>query len=189
MMPGGPAHDPRLVWQNQGKEHPVMSIEDVRSKARIVHTKIRRNLIAAFGLGLLLLVFCIFVIATNRNLPLRILTATLMAQTIAIVYTAHSRSWSIQTLAANTALSGCLDFYRKELKAQYRSLSLTWCFLVPIVIFVFLTWGSFFVGGGIFRRTVLPAALIGILLFRRYQVRKLRQRLSVLDEFETEAKE
>ena len=56
MMRETPANDPRLMWQSQRRDHPVMSVEEVRVMAQKVHAKVRRNLIIAFVLGLLLLV-------------------------------------------------------------------------------------------------------------------------------------
>jgi hypothetical protein len=91
-----------------------------------------------------------------------------------------------QTSQENLASAGCLDFYRKELKAEYRSLQLTWRLLVPIVAFVYLIWDGILRGTPIVARIVLPPLLIFILFVRWRDRRNLKERLLALDAFERE---
>ena len=187
MMSENPANDPKLIWQSQTKEPAVMSIEEIRIRSRIAQARVRRNLIIAFILGFLLLVFCVFAIVTIPYTPLRVIAAALMVLTPVAAHQAWYRIWSPQTLSPNAALKGCLDFYRQELKAQYSSVALMWRFVVPIVTLAFLTWNAIFRTNSLVPKILLPSLLILILALRRHEARKLRHKLALLDAFEKES--
>jgi hypothetical protein len=93
--------------------------------------------------------------------------------------------WARHSLAPETAVAGCIAFYRQELKAQYNSLQLIWRFMVPIVIFTFVMWGTIFYSRKALIRFLLPAMLLAILIERRREAQKVNRRLAALAEFET----
>jgi len=186
MMERTDANDVKLIWQSQRREHSTMSTEELRVKAAQIQAKVHRNLIVAFVLGVFVLVFCTIAIAELKNAPGRLVAAAFIVLTCVITYRAYDRLWSRPTLSSSTALNACLEFYRAELKAQYRSIAVVWRFLVPIVLFAFLTWNVLFRTSPLVPRLALPAVLILILLGRRLAVRKYKQKVSALDEFERE---
>jgi glucan phosphoethanolaminetransferase (alkaline phosphatase superfamily) len=186
MMEETRANDVKLIWQRQRREHSMMSAEEVRVKAEAIQAKVRRNLVVAFVLGVLVLVFCTIAIAELNNIPRRLIAAAFIVLTCVIAYRAYDRLWSPPALSPSVALNACLEFYRAELKAQYRSIALVWRFLVPVVLFAFLTWNALFRTSPLAPRLALPAVLILILCGRRLAVRKFKQKLSALDEFEKE---
>jgi hypothetical protein len=178
------ANDPRLMWQSQEKEHPIMSAEEVRLKAQVVQSKVRRNLIVAFVCGVLLLVICTIVIVTLPSTFFRVIASAMIMLTSPIAYETYYRIWSRHTLAPNAALNGCLTFYRKELEAQYRAAALTWRFLVPSLFFVFLMWRLLFRTNPLVPRILFPSVLLFILFERRREIRNLKRKLAALSEFE-----
>ncbi len=187
MMYEIPADDPRRIWQSQTKEHAVMSIEEIQIWSRIAQSRVRRNLIMALVFGFLLLVFCVFAIVTIPYTPLRVIAAALMVLTPVGAYKAWYLIRSPQTLPPNAALKGCLEFYRQELRAQYRSVALMWRFVVPIVTLTFLTWNTILRTSPLLPKILLPSLLVLILALRRLEARKLRHKLAMLDAFEKES--
>ena len=178
------ANDPRLTWQKQRREHPVMPVEEVRIKAQAVQAKVRRNLVVAAVVGVLLLAVCTIALVESYYTPVKAIAAAMMVVTVAIAYQAYHRVWRLHTLPPDAALKGCLDFYRKELKAQYRSAALTWRLLAPVVAFTFLMWGAFFRTSSLLPKILLSSVLVLVLIVRQYEAQKLRRRLANLDEFE-----
>ena len=186
MMGETPANDPRLMWQSQRRDHPVMSVEEVRVMAQKVHAKVRRNVIIAFVLGLLLLVLGTLAIAGGLATSMQVIIGAMMVVTVVGGYKAWYRIWPLHTLSADAALKGCLDFYRKELEAQYRSIALTWRFLVPAVVFTFLIWNAIFTTSALVPRILLPSVLVLTFFARHREVRRFKHKLVRLDEFERE---
>jgi len=180
-----PINDPRILWQNQRREHPVMSVEEVRAKADKVQAKIRRNLFITFAIALLLSPLFIQVVL---HLPMRsrVVASAVMALTLFAAYTTLNRLWRPQIVLPDMAMKGCLEFYRTELVSEYRSIALIWRFLIPTVIFLFVMWGAIFDRSRLSGRVILSTALILILLMRRLEFRKLKQKLAALDDFESE---
>jgi len=178
------ADDSRRMWQSQRREHVIMSIEEVRFKAQTVQTAVRRNVIVALMFGALLLALCTLVIVTLPNTPARLIAAAIMALTLLLAFKAYDRIWPVHTLSPDAALKGCIEFYRKELQAQYSSLALTWRFLVPIVVFAFMTWNAVLRTNPLIPKILSPSVLVLILLLRRREARNLRRKLAELEEFE-----
>ena len=163
-----------------------MSAEEIRVRAQDVQSRVRRNLLIAFAVGLLLLLSSTAVIVLVRSTHLRMIAAGMMGVTLAIAYQAYTRIWLRRATPADAAGAGCLDFYRKELKAEYRSLQLTWRLIVPIVAFLFLIWSAVLRLDPLIARIALPAVLIFIIFARRRNKRNLKQKLIALDAFERE---
>ena len=179
-------NDPQSMWQGQRKEHPIMSLEEVRTKAGEVQSKIRRNLIVAYALGCSVLVLGTIVVFRGGNIYMRLSEAAITILTQVGVYTAYRRMWSRKALAAENAERGCLDFYRQEIKTQYRSLQLTWGYLITVLVFAFLTVPIAVRGYPRLPKIVVSIVLLLILFERHREARKFNQKLSALASFETE---
>jgi hypothetical protein len=176
--------DARIVWQSQRREHPVMSIEEIRMKAQAVHRKVRRDLVVGLAIGFLLFAFCITIAVQSGNTAFRLICGAMAAVSIVIIYTAYKRYWPLHALSPNAAIQGCVEFYRSELQAQYRSVALWWRFLAPLVIFAFIRWNSLVRTSAIVPRAALPFVLVLILVLRRRVARTFRQKISALSSFE-----
>jgi len=170
------------MWKSQRREHPVMSVEEIRLRVWTVQAKVRRNLIFASILGVLFLVFCAIAFANISYTSGRVILVVMMALTIPIAYRARRRLWPLHQLSGDTALKGCLDFYRTALEAQYRSRSLTWTFLVPIVVFSFFEFRGVVSVSATVWRIAFSALLIAVLVVRRVETRKLRHELASLED-------
>src|SRR5262249_15818134 len=158
------------------REHPIMSIEDVREKADKVQTKIRRNLFITFALALLLSPLFVQVVLHNSTRG-RVISTAVMALTLFAAYTTYKRIWRPQVVSPDMGMKGWLEFYRTELVSEYRTIALIWRFLIPTVIFLFVMWGAMFDRSRLAGRVILSSALILILLMRRWEFRKLKQKL------------
>jgi len=178
-------NDPRLIWQSQTKEHSIMPAEEIRLKVRIVQSRVRRNLILAFICGVLLLTVCMIVIVELPSTFFRVIATAMIMLASPVAYETYYRIWSRNSLAPSAALKGCLTFYRNELEAQYRAAALTWRFLVPTLVFVFLMWRLWFTTNPLVPRIIFPLILLFILFERRRQIRRLKRRLAALNEFES----
>ena len=103
MMEETRANDVKLIWQRQRREHSMMSAEEVRVKAEAIQAKVRRNLVVAFVLGVLVLVFCTIAIAELNNIPRRLIAAAFIVLTCVIAYRAYDRLWSPPALSSSVA--------------------------------------------------------------------------------------
>jgi uncharacterized membrane protein len=180
------ANDLKLIWKSQRREHSTMSAEEVRIEAEAIQAKVRRNILVAFILEVLVLLICTIAIAMLNNTPIRVIAVAFIVLTTVIGCRAYDRLWSPPVLSPAVALNDCLEFYRTELEAQYRSIAIVWRFLLPIALFLFLTWNALFRTSPMVPRLALPAVLILILFGRRLAVRRFRQKVSALHEFEKE---
>ena len=185
----GDVDDVRNVWQSQQREHPVMSIEDIRTRAHLAHLKAQMNFIVAIVLGLVLASFCLTIIINGGALWFRLIAAGFVLVSGILAYTTYKRFWPLHTLSSSAAIRGCVDFYREELNAQYRSVALWWRFLVPIIIFAFIRWNSLVRTSALVPRTALPFLLIFILVVRRQVARTFRRKIDALAEFEEERRD
>ena len=174
-----------LIWQNQRTEHTVMSENDVRIRAYKFDARVRRNLILALVLGAFLLVLCAIAMVELGNLTPRLIVAAMAVVISAIIYKTFRRIRSPQTLSPDLALSACLEFYRNELKTEYRTLVLKWRLLVAIALFLWLTMNSLF-RSPLLMRSLLPFSLVLILIVRRREAQKLKHELAALNTFENE---
>jgi hypothetical protein len=186
MMREPPANDPQVLWQNQRREHRGMSLEEVRIQAHVVQLKARQGLIVSFITGFLLAALCIALIIALPFTAARIVGGAILGLTLAIIYKAYRRMWSRYQLVADAAVTGCVEFYRRQLQTQYRSLQLIWRFVVPIVIFAFFLWGSVFRTNPLVARVLPPVVLLLIMFERRREARKINRMLAALAEFEKE---
>lgn len=178
--------DPKQMWQGQRREHPAMRLEEIRLKVQAVQAKVRRNLMISFGVSLLLLVLCFVAIRGITYTPVRLITGAMMLLTVVIGYIAYSKFWPATVSAPDNAAKGCLEFYRRELEAEYQLIALTWRLLVPVAAFGFMTWSAFFRTSPLVPRILFSALLVVIFVLRRYEVRKFKNKVAALDDFKKE---
>ncbi len=183
-----PESDPKLIWQNQGNEQPSMSVEEVRVKAFMMQTKVQRNLIATIVFGIVLLMLSTVAIFRLPSTSPRVITGALMVLISIVMYRAYRAFWAPEILPADAARNTCLQFYRRELTAQYRAVAFVWWRALPeLALFGIVVRIAI---AGAFRyevaRIILPA-LFGLLLFGRYwKGRNLKRELDSLDALEKE---
>src|SRR5262249_17243072 len=149
--------------------------EEVRLRARQTQSRVRRNLIVAFAFCTLLLVLGGLTVATMRSTTIRLMVGSIMAITAVIAIRSYRRMWPPRT-SSDAVAKGCVAFYRNALEAQYRSLELTWMFMVPATVFAFLTQEILFRTIPFRARIFLPAILLVILVERRLAARKIRRK-------------
>jgi hypothetical protein len=180
-----PVNDARIIWQSIQKEHSVMSLEEIRIRAQDAHSKVQRNLLAALGLGVLVLVLSSIAVLHIPYWSARITAGALMVLTAAAVYSAYRRMWRPHAPPA-VAAAGCVAFYRTELEAQHRSLQVTWRLLAAAAVLSFFAGSGWLHATGINARIVIPAVLIAIIIERRYHAFQIKRKLTALSAFERE---
>ena len=183
-----PQHDPRLIWQNQRREHSSMTVDEVRLRAYTLQTRIHRNLIVTIAVGFALLVFSATMIMRLPYTPPRVIVAVLMVLIVITIHRAYRAIWAPDTLPDDAAPSACLDFYRRELTAQYRAVALTWRRLLPEIALLAVVVRISFMATFRFdsARILLPVFLVIILAGRYWRARKLKRELETLSTFEKE---
>jgi hypothetical protein len=117
---------------------------------------------------------------------MRLNEAAIMILTQVGVYTTYRRIWSRQVLSPENTDKGCVDFYRQELRAQYRSLQLTWGYLITVLIFAFLTVPISVRSYPRFPKIALSIVLLLILFERHRESRRFNQKLNAVASFEPE---
>jgi hypothetical protein len=183
-----PPDDPRLIWQNQRREHTSMSVDEARLRAYGLQTKIHRNLIVTIATGFVLLVAAAMMITSHRPTPTRLIIAVLMLFIVITINRAYRAFWSTETLPDDATPSACLDFYRSELTAQYRAAALTWRRVLPeVTVLVLLIWFSSRAAFRFSKASVLIPAFWALVLAGRYwRAYRLKRELRTLDSFEKE---
>ena len=186
MTRSNPPDNLRTIWQDQRREHTIMSEDEVRIRAEMFQVRVRRNLLLAFVLGIVLLVLCALAIVRLGNLTPRVIAAAMVIVVAVTTYKAYQRILWPQTMSLDMGRSACLEFYEKELTTEYRTIVLKWRLLVAIMLFVWLTSFDLLFRVRLPMRILLPSSLVLILFLRRHEARKLKRELAALKEFERE---
>jgi hypothetical protein len=163
-----------------------MSIEDVRTKVREAQSRIRRNLIVTLLTGALILGVSGVALVMIPRTSARIIAAGMIAATVLVAYLIASRMWSRGAAPADATARGCLDFYRKELEAQFRSLQFTWRLFLILAVFAFLTSNSVFRPDPTVPKVVIVLVLILSLIARQRERRNIGRKIASLEAFEKE---
>jgi hypothetical protein len=181
-----PPNDPRLIWQKQRREHSSMSIEEVRLRAYGLQTKIHRDLVVTIAVGFCALVLTAMTIMKQPFTPTRVILVLLMALIVITINRAYRVFWSPAALPPDATPSACVDFYRRELTAQYQAV--TWRRLLPEIILFSVVLRISFMTNLRFEaaRYLLPIFLLLILFGRYWQARKLKREIGALSTFEKE---
>jgi hypothetical protein len=183
-----PPNDPRLIWQSQRREHSSMSVEEIRLRAYSLQTKIHRNLIVTIAVGFSLLVASAMMMVSHRATPTRLILAVLMVFIVVIINRAYRAFWSPDTLPDDATPSACLDFYRRELTAQHRSIAPTWRRELPeiasLILIVLFSFRATFRYPHI--SVLLPVFWALVLSGRYWKAHKINRELGTLDSFQKE---
>lgn len=181
-------NDPRQIWQSQRRENESMSVEEVRLRAFALQTRINRNLIVTISVGFLVLVLAALMITRLPYTSPRVITAILMVLIVITINRAYRAFWSPEDLPEDATPGACLEFYRRELTAQYNAVALTWRRLLPeIALFVVvlrISMVATFRFDGV--RLLLPVFLALILSGRYWKARQLKKELDKLTAFDKE---
>lgn len=165
-----------------------MSAEEARLRAFALQTKIRRNLIVTIVTGFVLLVASAMLIVRQRSWPTRGIPGILIVMIVIIINRAYRSFWSPDTLPDTATSSACVEYYKRELTAQYRSVAVTWRRIVPeVLVFVVILrlsltaqfrypWAEVF----------LPVFWAVVLIGRYWKAHTLRRELQSLGAFEME---
>lgn len=181
-------NDPRQIWQNQRREHESMSVEEVRLRAFALQSRIHRNLIVTIPVGFLVLVFAAIVMTRVPYTSPRVIAAVLMILIVITIHRAYRAFWSPDKLPDDATPGACLEFYRRELTAQYNAVALTWGRLLVELALIsvmvrFSMLATFRVGTV---RMLLPVFLALIVFGRHWRARQLKKELDKLTAFEKE---
>jgi hypothetical protein len=165
-----------------------MSAEEIRVRAYGLQTKIQRNLIIAIALGFVLLVASAMMIMSQRGLATRGIIGVLIVFLVIMINRAYKAFWSPDALPEDAAPSACLDFYRRELTAQYRAVTPTWRRELPqIASLGLIVWLSFRATFRFPHVSVLLPVVWALIIFSRYwDARRLKRELETLDSFQKE---
>jgi uncharacterized membrane protein YoaK (UPF0700 family) len=181
-----PPDDPRLIWQNQRRQNPSMSIEEVRLRAYAMQTKVHRNLIVTISVGFILLVFSALMIMRLPNTSPQVIVAVLMVFIVILINRAYKAFWAPDALPPDATSEACLAFYRRELTAQYRAVQPTVLRILPeIALFIVVLQISFMATFRFEHVHVFLPAFLALILFGRYwKARRLKRELHALTAFE-----
>jgi hypothetical protein len=154
--------DIQRIWHGQPREEPVMSIDEVRSRAERFEQRVRRWGVAGGFLFALILVVESWQVWRSPELPERVGDLLTMAAFLYWAYLARPYM-TTQAMPSGLGLTSSVDFYRTRLARQRDLASHPWRYLVLFVPGVGL---SLF--GDALTRPVLQTAAIaafGVALF------------------------
>jgi hypothetical protein len=109
--------NPKTIWQNQPTETSKMTLEELRHRARKLHSKIRRELFANIAVALIVVAVSGFGILLAQDLVERLLFVLAISWTLGGQYFLHRGMWSA-TPRQDAALSTGLEFYRQQIEGR-----------------------------------------------------------------------
>jgi hypothetical protein len=187
-----PPDDPRSVWQCQTVEHTVMSLNEIRKKARSYQTTIRlRNSLEYAAVVIITLSFS-HTILTVHHLTMQVGAGLCIAGGWYMAWQLYKRGRA-REVPADLGAATCLGFHRGELARQRDLLRDTWkWYLGPLIPgLVVLTIGAGLASPGHPRRawTFLAGysalAAAAFLIVRRYNLRCARRLQTQIDELDS----
>jgi hypothetical protein len=114
-----PGDDPKTIWRSQSIEESAMTLEQIRQKARELHSKTRRELLGTLT-GPLIVAFCyVFCIKGFPTLQktLHPLFAFALVWSFAGVYFLNRGKWSVP-MPGDTGFSAGVEFCRREIERR-----------------------------------------------------------------------
>ena len=188
-----PGDDPKQLWQSQGTEHSIMTLEELREKARKYHSKTRRELFGNLAVGVIALTISVAGMLRAEVPALRVAFAFAAVWTLVGQYFLQRGMWPAMP-AADAGASTGVEYYRRELNRRESLIgrALRWSF-GPVTLAI---GGQLLVLIGIAQqrglgiRVVLPFSVatgIWIVVFfvrRLLEQRELRREVAELDRFE-----
>jgi hypothetical protein len=192
--------DLKNIWQNQETEKAIMSVEEVRLKAREFLQRKLRDLIARFAFVMLAGVSCGIFLMNARITSLRfvagLVTAMLLtsaAVTLLRAYQRTRRTWPSVIAGPNAATNSCLEFYRSELERNREyARQPAWQLVTVLVIIAWMTRDALLRNSTDPFRIVLPyvllaaAGMVVLVAVRKVQARRVQDDIDALDVFEEE---
>ncbi|HEY7390614.1 MAG TPA: hypothetical protein VH640_19000 [Bryobacteraceae bacterium] len=189
-----PSDDPLKIWQNQPREIPKMTLEEIhREKARALHKKTRWEVVVPPAV---LIAACLVASAISRGTIPRIACGVAILWILIVHLPAIRRTWARPPAGDAGLLSG-VDFYRSELEHRLAYFRKPWRTWGKVVIPVFIAAAALVYPAivGVIHRPALAInmvpffalmALWFVLLFRitRQQIRQIQLELEELDALE-----
>jgi hypothetical protein len=189
-----PSDDPLKIWQNQPREVPKMTLEEVhREKAKALHKKTRWEVVVSPAA---VIAVCIFAFVISRGTIPRIACGVAILWTVIVHLPTIWRTWSRPPAGDAGLLSG-VDFYRRELEHRLAYFREPWRTWGKVVVPVFIVAAALVYPAivGVIHRPALAINMIPffalmalwfVLLFRitRQQTRQIQLELAELDALE-----
>jgi hypothetical protein len=189
-----PSDDPLNIWQNQPREIPKMTLEEVHlEKAKALRKKTRWEVAVSPAA---LIAVCIFAFAISRGTIPRIACGVAILWTLIVHLPAIRRTWS-RPLASDVGLLSGVAFYRRELEHRLAYFRKPWRTWGKLVIPVFIVAAALVYPAilGVIHRPALAINMIPffalmalwfVLLFRitSQQIRQIQLELAELDALE-----
>lgn len=187
--------DPRTTWQNQSMESFVMPLEEIRHKARELHTKTRRKLLGTLAGPLAVALFYGFGLKEFPALrqTLNPLFGFALAWSLIGLYFLNRRMWST-VIPGDAGFSTGLEFCRGEIERQRDILRgvLLWSFgpvLLAIGTFILALAMIGSGGRGIFPNafpflTLVVLWILAYFVIRFREQRQLQRELEELNEID-----
>ena len=202
-MPSDAGDDAKSVWKNQHVEPVMVSLADLRKKAKKFERRVFWRNLREYAASVIVVAGFGFYIWKFPTPMVRFGCVLVIVGVLFVVYTLHKRGAS-RSLPAELAFRDCLEFHRQELERQRDLLRSVWTwYLLPFVpgMAVFLL--------GLFLRTMkmpnapaharhiivffsLTAAFVAaffviIGLLNQWAARKLQRKIDALNSLEKES--
>ena len=185
MNGGASEHDVRAVWQNQMVESRLLSLDEVRKKARQFQWDIRcRNRVEYLASAVVVL-FSGYFFRIVDDVLVRTGMALLVAGTLYVVYQLHKRG-SAQMLPAEPGLRACLAFHRAELVRQRDLLRNVWrWYLLPFapgIIMIFVAASGLMLWTQWIGKVVFLVGFFWLVaMLNQWEARRLQREIDALD--------
>jgi hypothetical protein len=184
-----PPEDPQKIWQSQSTQDRSMPLEEIHRRAQALQTRVHRNLIVTITTGFVVLVLSAILLTRFRFTSPGSVVAILMVLIVITISRAYKAFWTPDKLPPEATPDACLNFYKRELTAQYRAVALNVPqMLLEITLFAVILRISFV---AMFRfdaiRILVPLMLAAVLIGRYWKARKLKRELNELTIFESES--
>jgi hypothetical protein len=109
--------DLKTIWQNQPTEVSAMTVEQIRTKAQTLHSKVRRAVLGGIAVSLVIVAISGFGIAWAGESWARAGFAFSIAWTIAGQYFLNRKFWPEMMPTETASISG-VESYRREIERQ-----------------------------------------------------------------------
>jgi hypothetical protein len=190
-----PGDDAKIIWQNQPTETPTMNLKLIRSKARELRTKTRRQLLGTLAGPPVAAFLYAFGIREFPRLEyvLQPLFAFALGWSLTGLYFLNRGMWST-VVPADAGLSTGLEFCRQELERRHYLVRgfLLWSFGPMLLAIATFILGLAMIGSrdrGIFPNALPFLALVVVWIFgyvikRMREQRELKREIDELNDIE-----
>jgi Flp pilus assembly protein TadB len=185
--------NPKTIWQKQPTETSKMTLEELRHRARKLHSKIRRELFANIAVALIVVAVSGFGTLHTHNQVVRLLFVLAVSWALGGQYFLHRGLWS-GTPRQDAELSTGLEFYRQQIEGRLSLIRrvLQWSvgpLVLSIGVLILLLTGmlrsqSQSVNKVIPFCTLFAIWLLAFFVLRSQDRRKLKREIDELNDFE-----